>query len=158
MDFSHLDDNLHWKLINILIRIDYIDILDYIDINILKEALQVRDDEEAVEDLSPMLYTTYWMNPFGTTILEGATSSHNSSGYTKNCLALFPAAHLSVCILFDSELRWSYCWNNFIRNPWAERIVSQRRMSRASKPKPSDTHIDFILFAEDVANAKDGSC
>ena len=81
MDFSHLDDNLHWKLINILIRIDYIDILDYIDINILKEALQVRDDE-AVEDLSPMLYATYWMNPFGTTILEGTTSSHNLSGYT----------------------------------------------------------------------------
>ena len=28
----------------------------------------------------------------------------------------------------------------------------------ASKPQPSDTHIGFILFAEDVANAKEGSC
>ena len=28
----------------------------------------------------------------------------------------------------------------------------------ASKPQSSDTHTGFILFAEDVANAKEGSC
>ena len=70
MDFSHLDDNnRYWTLIFILIRIDYIDVSDYTDIDTLKEALQVRDDE-AVEDLSPMLYNTiildepFWDNDF----------------------------------------------------------------------------------------------